>query len=400
MKIGMILDGEFPPDDRPEKEAMSLIAEGHAIYLLSVTSMKKRPLKETYKGIRITRFRLPIFIQKKLSALYLLLPFYRWIFTYHSNKFVIENGIEVLHIHDLPLSNIAHLMAKRHAIKVVLDQHELYSRWIIHTAHYNTFAGKIVRKLSNWEKYESHHLKGADLIITVSENLKQTYTQLYNLEASSIISIPNTPLRTLFNDKNIDENIVRKNESSFTLFYAGVIDILRGIDLPIKALPLLVERIPNIKIILAGRLAMGCNPIALAKSLNVDHFVEFVGWIPINQLPSYIAGAKICFFTPPIVASEEIHNTIVNKIYQYTAMKRPILVSEARMMKEFIEHNNLGYSVSGNDVRGFSERVIDMYTNYDQIEKNSIQGAEQLINSGNIFWENTVQELVDYYAKN
>jgi hypothetical protein len=34
MNILMILDGEFPTDDRVEKEALSLLSEGNKVYLL------------------------------------------------------------------------------------------------------------------------------------------------------------------------------------------------------------------------------------------------------------------------------------------------------------------------------------------------------------------------------
>jgi len=62
IKIGMILDGNFPPDDRPEKEALSLIDSGFEVHLLCYTTTNKL-LRENYKGINITRFRINDIVQ-------------------------------------------------------------------------------------------------------------------------------------------------------------------------------------------------------------------------------------------------------------------------------------------------------------------------------------------------
>ena len=38
IRIGMLLDVDFPPDDRPEKQAQSLIAAGFEVFLLCFTA--------------------------------------------------------------------------------------------------------------------------------------------------------------------------------------------------------------------------------------------------------------------------------------------------------------------------------------------------------------------------
>ncbi len=157
LKIGMILDRDFPPDDRPEKEAISLIRAGHDVHLLCYTATGK-PLKEIYKGIKLTRFNLNEKLHKKLSAAYLVLPFYRWIYTKQIESFIKENDLDILHFHDLPMTDIGYKLAKKYKIKIVCDQHEYWSNWIGKTYHYNTFPGKIVKYFSPWEKYEFENL--------------------------------------------------------------------------------------------------------------------------------------------------------------------------------------------------------------------------------------------------
>ncbi len=396
MKIGMILDRDFPPDDRPEKEALSLIKAGHEVYLLCYTATGK-PLIENYKGIKITRFPLSEKVHKKLSAAYLVLPFYRWIWTKQMNQFIKDNRLDILHIHDLPMTDIAHKFARRYKLKVVCDQHEYWSNWIGHTAHYNTPIGKFVRALSDWKRYERVNLQKGDLVITVEEPLKKAYIEEVGLAPEKIITVPNTPSKKIFNGQNIDPETVKKYAESFVIFYAGALDVLRGLDVVIQALPDLMKEIPEVKVVLAGRVAKNCNPMEDAAKLGVSKSVDFLGWLPVEKIPSYIAASKICINTPP-AQRYEINNTIGTKMYQYAAMRKPIITSEARMMKEFVESNEIGYSVPYNDRQGFVKIVIELYKNYQQESQRIKENCERLSQKGDLFWEDRIENFVNNYS--
>ena len=51
----MVLENQFPDDERVEKEALSLIKAGHEVHLLCATLKKERVGDENYKGIRLHR---------------------------------------------------------------------------------------------------------------------------------------------------------------------------------------------------------------------------------------------------------------------------------------------------------------------------------------------------------
>jgi len=393
----MILERDFPPDDRPEKEALSLIEAGYEVFLLCFT-WQDRTLQEEYKGIRINRFKISRRVYKKLSPTYLILPFYRMIWESHIEKFVKENRLDIIHIHDLPMTDIVLKTANKYGCKVVCDQHEYWSNWIVNTAHYNTFIGKIVKALSNWKKYEKRYLNKADLVITVSERLRECYLTDVKINPSRIITIPNTPSRTVFKAENVKREIIEKYKDNFVLFYAGAIDHLRGLDVVLNSLKELEKRIPQIKFLLAGRISKNYNILKLAKEKNVYNRVEFLGWLELNELPSYIAASHICMFTP-YFSHDEINHTIATKIFQYLAMGKPIITSYAKMMYEFVINNGLGYAVDPENPAEFIEKVIELYSHYEtrsgEIKANSIR----LINSQPVFWDQTVQPLIQKYSK-
>jgi len=397
IRVGMILARDFPPDERPEKEALSLIKAGYDVYMLCLT-WQGRPLKEDYKGIHLVRFPMRRQLFRKLSPTYLALPFYRWIWQPHIEKFIEQNKIDIIHVHDLPMTDIAHDMAKEYNCKVVCDQHEYWSNWIINTGHYNTLVGKIVKKLSNWKKYEYDNLSRADLVITVTDPLRDCYIQDGCVSSDKIITVPNAPTREIFNKSNVDPEISKRYKNNFVLFYAGAMDILRGLDLVINALAIIEKEVPSIKFVLAGRFSSGFNPLQMAKEAGVDHLVEYVGWLAVEDLPSYMAAADVCLFTPPSTR-DEINLTIATKIFQYLAMEKPIITSEAVMMRDFVTENKIGWSVDSQKPEQFAAAVIHLAKNYKKLALEIAENSRKLKKNNKIFWDQTITDMLDAYSK-
>jgi glycosyltransferase involved in cell wall biosynthesis len=388
----MVLENEFPPDSRVEKEIISLEMTGYNVVLLCYAD-SQHPRLGNYKNIKIEKLKLNKQIKKKLEALNLIFPFYRWLWIYKIKKLRKKYEFGAIHIHDLPLSKVGYYFKKKYGLKFVCDQHEFYSNWIVHTAHYNTFLGKIVKKMSNWQRYEKKYLSLADLVLTVSVPLKYKYLQNYPISPEKIVNLPNTPSRRVFNSQNVYPSIINRFKDDYVLFYAGGIDKLRGLDFILGSLQALKKTIPNIKFVIAGRIYKGYDLFSSIKHFEVEDLVDYVGFVNLEKLPSYIMAAKICVFTPNL-GREEIHKTIATKIYQYLVMKRPIIVNKAKMMAEFVENNNIGFSV--NDQQEFIIRVTQLYhsnSKYNELVNNEMNIANKY------YWEKTASRFLKAYKK-
>jgi glycosyltransferase involved in cell wall biosynthesis len=279
---------------------------------------------------------------------------------------------------------------------VVCDQHEYWSNWIGKTAHYNTFSGKIVKKLSNWDQYEKENLQKADLVITVAEKLRLKYINNVKIDPSKIVTVPNTPSKRVFNEKNVNKKIVEQYKERFVLIYVGVMSILRGVDILINALPELEKQISNIHFLMVGRFSLNCNPLEMAHQLGVGHLVEYVGWVQPHELPSYIAASKICIHLPNAKAADESNNTIATKVFQYAAMGKPIIISESKMMKDFVIKNNLGLSIKNGDVSDLIEKVQEIHNNYEYFQK-KVKTASNIVTQTSFFWESTIENMLKAY---
>jgi glycosyltransferase involved in cell wall biosynthesis len=394
MNILMLLEGEFPPDERVEKEALSLIKEGHQLSIACYSRTGKAE-SEIYKGIQL--YRLPVSkIEYKFSAACLVVPYNFYLWRKFVGRLFNEKEYDVVHVHDLPLASVGYWCKERFKVKLVCDQHEYYSNWIIHTAHYNTPIGKIIKLLSNWTKYEKKYLSKADLVITVEEPLRDIYIKQVGIPPEKVICLPNAPSKSVFESEKFDDEILNRFKNRFVLFYAGGIDILRGLDIAINALPKLKQEIPNILLLLCGKIIKPYDPIDLAIKLGVKDHIHFEGWAPMEKLPTYIKASDICLFTPPS-NRDEINKTIATKIYQYLQMEKPVIVGQARMMKEFVASNEIGFVIDETSVDEFVKTVLNFYQNKQKEEERIKLNCKKI--KSKYVWEGTVIRMLNEYRK-
>jgi phosphatidylinositol alpha-1,6-mannosyltransferase len=208
--------------------------------------------------------------------------------------------------------------------------------------------------------------------------------------------LPNTPSGKIFESKVFDPDILARHQNRFVLFYAGNIDILRGLDVAVRALPLLKKEIPNVLLLLVGKIVKPYNPVELAEKLGVSEHFHFDGWSPIEKLPSYIQASDLCLFTPP-ANREEINRTIATKIYQYMQLDKPVIVGQAKMMKEFVESHGIGYAIDETSTEDFAQTVLKYYRSKGLEDKRIQENCEQI--KGNFLWEKSVQPLLMKYKE-
>ena len=382
----MVLEKAFPQDERVEKEIGSLLGAGHDVRIATY-SFKERDFEDSSLGYTIYRKKIS-HLKYKLGAAILVFPFYFNFWRKYVWRIYKEWEFEAIHIHDLPLARLGVEMKRKNGVRFIADQHELYSSWIIKTAHYNTLTGKLVGVMSNWKQYERKCLLEADLVCTVEEPLRSIYIERYGIGSGKVIVIPNTPLRSMYQIKS-----KHVPDDKYRLFYCGGMDILRGLDMVIRALPLLREEIPQLRLVLVGRKNKHFDPQQFADSLGVGNLLEFRGWVDYGELPHEIDRSDVCFFTPP-ADREEIHNTIATKIYQYMARGKPVIVGTARYMKEFVEQLEIGLVIDEQKPDSFANAIIKLYRDPDlalKLAENAAKAIRQF------YWEETIKDLLNYY---
>ena len=266
LTIGMVVDNEFYGDPRVYNEAKVLVQAGHSVKVLCL-NFGKYPDRELVDGIEIVRVRMARKTKKRLSALMLTLPFYRWFWRKAIHQFIMNEQIEVLHVHDLYMARMAKEGISRNYVHLILDLHENYPAAIMGYNWATRFPACLLVRPWHWKKLEDEYLSYANKIILISNDFK---TDLLNrfpyLNDNNLVVYPNVPDLNELLAYPVDTAIENK-AGRFFLFYFGGIAERRGIFTCFEALKLLATKYPDITLLLIG-------PVDKADKSRFKHYMN------------------------------------------------------------------------------------------------------------------------------
>lgn len=395
MKIGMILDHEFPPDIRVEKEARTLIKAGHEIYLLCVNKNGENSIdSEFYEGIKLCRTdfypRTPL-VRKFNSWIYRF-TFKNYKLISQIRKFVAEHSIDVLHVHDLPMVKSALIVGKAKGILVVADLHENFPAFYNLMLNGANMKARLLNGIERWKKYEKQCISLADKVIVVVDEAKERIRRDNGVSQDKIAIIGNTEDVNVFNNIKIDRTLVDQYKNYFVLSYVGGFGPHRGLDVPIKAISTLKDHIHNIKLLLVGDGGNRADLEQLAKKLNVAQYVEFTGWKPFHLVPTYISLSDICLV--PHHSNGHTEATVPHKLFQYMLMAKPVVVSTCKPLARIVNETKAGLVFESGNIDDFSRVCLEL-KNPEKRKNLGENGKQAVLEKYN--WEKTGIDLAAIY---
>lgn len=393
MKIGMILDKEFPRDMRVENEAISLLKEGHQVYLLCFTFIRNSQ-KIVYKGIIVHRLHVPKQFQKKFRNIVTDIPVYSVYWKIKIRDFIKENKIDVFHIHDLPLaSTIKNIKSKSKKI-IILDLHENYPFALKDYAFTNTFFGKLLISINKWKRKEIEWCHKADYLITVIEEAVERYKSL-GIPKEKIMVVANYVNQDEFLSTEDNPKILNKFQDKFVVTYVGRFDVHRGLESIIKAMPEVIKKCKNIKLVLVGKGKNLNDLIRLSQNLAVDNHISFEGWQPPANLPSYIKASNVCLI--PHLKTVHTDNTIPHKLFHYMLLGKPVVATNCNPIERIINEIKCGLVYESNNSNGLTECITTLYEDSELRKQMGKKGKKAVLEKYN--WENTSENLIKLYKK-
>lgn len=199
--------------------------------------------------------------------------------------------------------------------------------------------------------------KTADAVASVSRPLAALRDQQ---GAKIAVVIPNGVEFDRFNAANhfrIDHPL--------TLIYAGSLDERWGVDLPIRAIPLLRKQIPDIQLIIAGRGPAEQDLRDLASSLGVSDHVLFKGFVPYAELPNLLAKGDIGMATSRQVDFRKYASPL--KLVEYMSAGLPVICSGGGEAEQMIDESGAGMNIPF-DPEALTKAVLSMLTTAGGLE--------------------------------
>lgn len=389
----MVLDQDFPPDPRVENEALSLVEAGFEVTVLAIAP-DERPAEEYYQGIRIIRDRLPKNMRNKMRGLAGTLPLYTWYLSWRIREVYKRYPFHALHTHDLYLFGGGLKAGKALGVSVVGDLHENWVEALKHYAWSTRFPGNLVVSIPRWERVEKKWVHAVDKLVVVIEEAAER-NQALGVPDERITTVPNTIKRDAFDAYEEDAALIQRLRSPLTITYTGGMDIHRGLESVIRAMPGVLEQKPEARLVLVGDGRIKPELEELTRSLGLEEQIWFEGWQAQALLKSYILGSDICLV--PHLKTVHTDATIPHKLFHYMYYEKPVVVSNCRPLKRIVEAEKAGLVYEAGNAEALAQAILKLAETPTERVEMGRRGRAAVLERYN--WDATVQGLIGVYQQ-
>lgn len=220
-------------------------------------------------------------------------------------------------------------------------------------------------------------LRFVNKIITISNEVKKTYQNEYYLENK--ISVIHNGI-----DTELFKPIEVKNRNNFVIGSVGRLVDWKGVDVLLKAVPIVLEHFPNCKFLIAGEGKEKENLLNLAIQLNIMDSVEFLG--NVDSMVDLYNSMDI--FVHTAIKPEPFGRVIIEAM----ACGLPVISTNIGGPKEIISDGNCGILIEPNNAKLLAEKINYLYSN-SKHRKNMGQGAQSHVT--NYFRIKDITKLIE-----
>lgn len=353
MRICKVWDDEYPWDVRVEKICRSLVSAGHQVHLVC-RNRRREAIHEIRDGISIHRLR-PLC--RPLDAPLTFPAFFNPVWLSAIARVVRQQDCNLILVRDLPLALAGILVGRVTGRPVALDFAENYPAMLQdfwprnRRQPFNWFARN--PWLAGWVERIATRL--ADHILVVVQESFDRLRQL-GVEPGRLSIVMNTPLPERFSGREPVALAAEASNPHFDIVYLGLLDPARGLETAIRAMPAITAKISNARLVIIGdgNHKNHLQDLAL-RTGNADR-IHFKGWIPYDRAHEWIAAAHIGIV--PHVTTVSWMTTIPNKLFDYMALGKPVVVSEAQPVRRIVENEQCGLVFRHGDARDFAAQIL------------------------------------------
>ena len=208
------------------------------------------------------------------------------------------------------------------------------------------------------EQIENRVIKEADKIITISNAMKNILIQRGAKQEN--INVVYDGVRTdVFKPRKEEAMILRQNHAAkaeHVVMFHGVIDPQDQPEIIVDAAKIVLKDQPHTMFWLIGDGAAIPSLREKARAASIERHFFFSGWIPFEDMPSYISACDVGLVILPDTISARIRVTL--KSFEYWACEKPIVVSALPALKEIVEEGRTGIFYKPGDPEDLAEKIL------------------------------------------
>ena len=350
----MVVHKNYYLDTRVRRYVESLLGRGFKVDVICPSENFEKP-PTALKGLRVYIIPFHHYDRDRIGHAF---EYGLSLFSYciYLSYLHIKKQYQVIHIHNMPdFLAFAALIPKALGVPLILDIHDPMPE--VYESKYGEQASKLMYRAIVLQERLSCML--ADAVITANPMFKQNLAAR-GTPAEKITVINNYPDRKVFSRSSY--NHVRKaRRETFSLIYSGTIAPRYGLETAIRALPLLVTRIPHISLVILGPETAHKDQLKqLVEKQGLTSYISFLPRIPIEEVPQRMVQADIGIY--PALLDAHMDIATPTKVLEYATMGIPIISSRLRIIEALFGDSSIMLFEPG-DVDQFAQCVIELYEN-------------------------------------
>ena len=164
--------------------------------------------------------------------------------------------------------------------------------------------------------------------------------------------------------ESVDNQLFRPNphETSkalsvpFVVVTHGILTHYKGMDILLHAARKVTDKGYKLRVTIVGDGPERHTLENLSRKLNIEDSVVFVGWVPLERVPSLIRNARLGV----VLRRKNLSNDLVltQALLQYACLRVPILAPDAETIREEMKHGESSIIYQASNADDLAEKII------------------------------------------
>lgn len=167
--------------------------------------------------------------------------------------------------------------------------------------------------------------------------------------------------------EGLDKKVLREKYSlgsGFVVLFVGRFAEKKGIEYLLDAMETVVSSHKDLKLLLAGSGPLEGNLRKKVSEMEIDPYVNFMGWANMEQLAELYVLSDIVA-VPSIVTSSGDTEGMPTVIVEAMGAGKPVIASDVGGIKDVVINGHNGFLVEEKNSGALAERIIELIENSD-----------------------------------
>jgi PEP-CTERM/exosortase A-associated glycosyltransferase len=289
------------------------------------------------------------------------------------DEVVAKESPDILHAHSPSLNGLAALrVGHRHGIPVVYECRAFWEDAAVD--HGTCKEGDLRYRLTR--ALETRVFRQADAVTTICEGLRGDILAR-GVSPERVTVIPNAVDTELFTlDHQKEHELIKELglENKTVLGFIGSFYAYEGLSLLIGAMPVIIARMPDVRLLLVGGGFQESNLHQQARDLGIEDRIVFTGRVPHDRVQQYYDLVDVLVYPRLPMRLTELVTPL--KPLEAMAQGRMVLASDVGGHKELIRDGDNGNLFRAGDTESLVRTVLKMLQHQEKWPRIQSAGRE------------------------